>query len=111
MLSLRAAAAVVRTKRAVAQQRHRALPESVCALAGADCLCLLCPVCPPTSQCAGRYCSPGPGKHITPAKRLAIRRFTASVPVARCSTAGLSPRSSMPTYGPPLDFARLVCVA
>eukprot|EP00966_Prymnesium_polylepis_P284232 6566074-Prymnesium_polylepis.1 len=42
---------------------------------------------------------------ITSAKRLAIRRFTASVPVSRCSTAGPLPRSSTATYGPPLDFA------
>eukprot|EP00966_Prymnesium_polylepis_P126496 2925173-Prymnesium_polylepis.1 len=42
------------------------------------------------------YSSPGSGEHITTTKRLAIRRFTASVPVgvARCSTAGPSPRSS-----------------
>eukprot|EP00966_Prymnesium_polylepis_P160201 3703733-Prymnesium_polylepis.2 len=34
------------------------------------------------------------GEQYLLAKRLAIRRFTASVPVARCSTAGPSPRSS-----------------
>eukprot|EP00966_Prymnesium_polylepis_P265287 6128718-Prymnesium_polylepis.1 len=52
-----------------------------------------------------------PGEHITSTKRLAIRRFTATVSVARCSTAGPSPRRSAATYGPPLGFARLVCVA
>eukprot|EP00966_Prymnesium_polylepis_P023033 529562-Prymnesium_polylepis.1 len=31
---------------------------------------------------ADGYCSPGPREHITWAKRLTIRRFTASVPVA-----------------------------
>eukprot|EP00966_Prymnesium_polylepis_P217987 5044567-Prymnesium_polylepis.1 len=39
-------------------------------------------------------CSPGPGEQYLLTKRLAIRRFTASVPVARCCTAGPSPRSS-----------------
>eukprot|EP00966_Prymnesium_polylepis_P294733 6806234-Prymnesium_polylepis.1 len=47
-------------------------------------------------------CSPGPGEQYLSAKRLAIRRFAASVSVARCSTARPSLRSSAATYGPPL---------
>jgi hypothetical protein len=56
-------------------------------------------------------CFPAPGEQYLSTKRLAIRRFTASVPVARCSIAGPSPRSSAATYGPPLGFARLWCAS
>eukprot|EP00966_Prymnesium_polylepis_P140438 3244070-Prymnesium_polylepis.1 len=55
--------------------------------------------------------SPGPGEQYLSAKRFAFRRFTASVPVARWPTAIPSPQSSTATYGLPLGFARLVCVA
>eukprot|EP00966_Prymnesium_polylepis_P276459 6387269-Prymnesium_polylepis.1 len=39
-------------------------------------------------------CYPGPGDQYASAGRLAIRRFTASVSVARFSTAGPSPRTA-----------------
>eukprot|EP00966_Prymnesium_polylepis_P269349 6222719-Prymnesium_polylepis.1 len=39
-------------------------------------------------------CSLGPGEQYLSAKRLAIRRFTAPVPVARCAAAGPSPRTA-----------------
>eukprot|EP00966_Prymnesium_polylepis_P030136 700705-Prymnesium_polylepis.1 len=60
------------------------------------------------TQPSDAICSPGPGEQYLPAKRLAIRRLTASVRVARCSTAGPSPggRSSAATCGPPLQCLR-----
>jgi hypothetical protein len=54
--------------------------------------------------------SPGAGVQYTSLKRIAIPRSAASVLVARCQAAGISPRSAAATNGPPLEFAELVWV-
>eukprot|EP00966_Prymnesium_polylepis_P043414 1007141-Prymnesium_polylepis.1 len=43
-------------------------------------------------------CYPGLGEQYLSTKRLAIRRFTASVSVARFSTAGPSPRDARQAF-------------